>query len=402
MNITEKILHSKHTLLIQPHFHKPQKSRNHSMFCPLPLLKFATFCRDHHKKYHLIEFKRGNDKIRSEDVDLILVTTSFTYYSRQVRDCVQYYKKLYPHAELICGGVYATLLPKHCKEYTGCDEVVVGVVGEVENLIPAYDLVTTDYQILHTSRGCIRNCNFCATYNIEPRYSAKKSIRREVVKKKLIFYDNNLLSNPHVDNILNELIRLRKHKKIRYCEAQSGIDARLLTQEIADKLYKAGFKNIQFAWDGYYKEKEDIHEAIHKLHKAGYRVHEIKVFILYNYHIPYTECEKKRAYLSRCGVQVTPCRYIPPYATNDGYNPYKKQQERTEYYIHVEWTDKQIRQFKRNCRQHNICKRFHQPYWTRAIEKKKIPILEVEKILQLTEDKAEQQGIFNPNKEQTI
>lgn len=400
MTFLTRLKNAEYVLLVQPRFHKAQKSRNHSDFCPLPLLKFASYLRDHSVPFTLVQHADDEEMDLPPVVDVVLCTTSFTYYSSAVRDCVQYYRTRYPNAEIICGGIYATLLPQHCKEYTGCDTVIRGVVEEVEAYPPEYDLVCVDYQILHTSRGCIRNCDFCATYKIEPMYKCKRSIRKEITKKRLIFYDNNLLANPYFENILHELIRLRRHRKITYCEAQSGIDARLLTETIAEKLYQAGFRNIQFAWDGHYSEKEDIKRTVTLLTNAGYRPHEIKVFILYNYKISYNECEKKRAFLSRLGVQTTPCRYIPPSATRDGYNPYKRQQTSEEYYIHTGWTDAQVRAFKRNCRQHNICKRYNWKYWTRKAEKKQISKEERKTIQTLTVEQAQRKGYFISDKEQ--
>ena len=68
-------------------------------------------------------------------------------------------------------------MPEHCKD-SGCDEVFVGVDHEAENFIPSYDLVNINYQIMHTSRGCIRKCEFCGTWKIEPEFISKKNYKR--------------------------------------------------------------------------------------------------------------------------------------------------------------------------------------------------------------------------------
>lgn len=72
-----------------------------------------------------------------------------------MRESVSFYKQLYPNATIQVGGIYATLMPDHCKEYTGCDVVYSGQFGNAEKCQPAYDLVNVDYQIIHGMRGML-------------------------------------------------------------------------------------------------------------------------------------------------------------------------------------------------------------------------------------------------------
>jgi hypothetical protein len=65
---------------------------------------------------------------------------------------------MFPRAKVIVGGIYASLMPEHCKEYTGCDEVFQGVHEAAEKCPPAYDLIfkgPIPYQVIHSSRGCV-------------------------------------------------------------------------------------------------------------------------------------------------------------------------------------------------------------------------------------------------------
>ena len=96
--------------------------------------------------------------------DLICVTSSFTYWSKYVKNAVTYCKRKYgKDVPVLVGGIYASLLKDHCKEYTGCDDVIFGTIEGADKCKPAYDLVDVDYQIVHTTRGCIRQCGFCGT-----------------------------------------------------------------------------------------------------------------------------------------------------------------------------------------------------------------------------------------------
>ena len=93
-----------------------------------------------------------------------------------------------------------------------------------------------------------------------------------IKKRKLVFYDNNLLANSHIDKILGELAeyRTKKGHPLR-CESQSGFDLRLLTQERAKLLKDAHFVNPRIAWDGRYKTWPKVKDAIGLLEKAGYK-----------------------------------------------------------------------------------------------------------------------------------
>lgn len=191
---------TKNVLLVEPNFPIPNKSRNHSNFLPIGLLKIAAYLKSKNINVKLIRFEENknedygqvtfdmpNKKKEEFNPDLICVTSIFTYWSKYVKNAVFYYKNKFKGVPILVGGVYASLMPEHCKKYTKCNDVIQGPIPEAENLIPDYDLVDVDYQIIHTSRGCIRKCGFCGTYIIEPEWHCKKSIKDEIIKKKLVF-----------------------------------------------------------------------------------------------------------------------------------------------------------------------------------------------------------------------
>lgn len=391
----------KRVLLVEPDFPIPNKSRNHSNFLPIGLLKIASYLREKKSvNVKLIRFEEKEDEdyyqtaldfkmdnSTNDEPDLIFVTSIFTYWSKHVIRAVLHYKNKYPRAKVIVGGIYASLMPKHCLANTHCDEIVMGPIPEVEECPPAYDLVDVDYQIIHTSRGCIRKCGFCGTYIIEPVWDCKSSIKEEIEEnqkrqyehnkkplKKIIFYDNNLLANEHIENILDDLIELKKEKKITYVESQSGFDGRILMEKpyLADKLKKAGFKNPKIAWDHSLKQAPKIKEQIDLLINAGFTAKEISIFMIYNYELPYEEMEEKRQLCAEWKVQITDCRYRPLDAEDDNYSSYKREQGPEDYHIHTEsgWTDAKVRKFRRNIRRHNICMRHEMEYHSTILERK--------------------------------
>ena len=351
-------------LLVEPNFPIPPKSKNHRDFLPIGLLKLASYHRDKGDKIKLV---RGNQHFPSFYPNQIKITSLFTYWSNYVWESVKFYKKTYPKAKVIVGGIYASLMPDHCRK-SGCDEVFVGVDNRVEKFKPAYDLVDVDYQIVHTSRGCLRKCKFCGTWKIEPEFTYKNSIKDEVCSNRVIFYDNNLLANPYINDILKELKNAKHNGRVVYSESQCGIDGRLLTLEAAKLLKQARFLNPRIAWDHGYNQRNMIKKQINMLVEAGYPAKEIYVFMIYNFEPDYYEMLKKLKQCKRWGVQIADCRYRPLNQTFEHYNP-RERQTNKDYYIHPKWTDKQIKLFRKKVRRQNITIRHGFDFYSHELER---------------------------------
>ncbi|MCP3682888.1 MAG: Fe-S oxidoreductase [bacterium] len=352
-------------LLVEPDFPIPNKSKNHSNFLPIGLLKLAAYYR---KKGHKIKLNRGNHPAGFYP-DRILVTSLFTYWSKYVKETVQYYKKCYPKARIEVGGIYATLMPEHCKRQTGCDKVFIAQHKGADKCFPAYDLVNVDYQIIHGMRGCTNKCPFCGIWKIERKgFKNAEQIKKEISSNRIIFYDNNMLVNPYIEEILKMLANTTNNGKVLHCECQSGFDGRVLMQKphLAEMLKKARFENIRVAWDFPCTEKnlQMVEGWIELLENAGYKRKDIYIFMIYNWDYPHSHMELKREKCYELGVQIADCRYRPLNQTFDMYNPRADNQTNEDYYIHPNWTDAEIRRFRKNVRKHNICIR-HKIPWDR-------------------------------------
>lgn len=366
-------------LLVEPQFPTKTKSKNHKNFLPIGLLKLASY---YENKSYDVELVRGKAKPTNFEIPSIIeITSLFTYWSEQVWDCVKFYRDLFPDSkttEIRIGGIYASLrfdgpdFNAKCQKY----EVTPfkGVQKDADKFPPDYRLVMNgenniDYQIVHSSRGCFRHCAFCGTWIIEPEFEPKNSIKNiiehglELGLRNLVFYDNNLLYNPHIKELLKELIELKSQRKIGWCESQSGFDGRLLEKdpELAELIKKARFRNIRIAWDNGLEDKPAIKNQIEILVKAGYNTKDISVFMIYNFDITYEDMIKKLEYCKTLGVQITDCRYRPLEIDYDNYLPHMRNgQPEGGYYIHKKagWTDKKIRDFRKQVRQHNIWVRY--------------------------------------------
>ena len=352
-------------LLVQPAFPRSAKSNNHAGFLPIGLLKLAAYQRSRGDKVRLV---RGSVPTPGFRPHRILVTSLFTYWASYVKDSVLHYKQLYPRAKVTVGGIYASLMPEHCRSYTGCDRVFVGIHHGAERQPPAYDLVDAPHQIIHASRGCPRRCRFCGSWIIHPSFSAKASVRREIIARRILFYDDNLLLNPNIESILDELASVRIRGRPLRCECQPGLDGRVLLQRpyLAKLLKGAGFVYPRIAWDGPLADRKNIAEQLRILTRAGFRRNNTFIFILYNWNIPFEQVEAKRRACKKWGVQIADCRFRPLDRVEDQYRPGapgRVSQTNSDYYIHEPvWTDAQIRQFRKNVREQNISLRCGAPY----------------------------------------
>jgi hypothetical protein len=345
-------------LLVQPRFPIPSKSLNHKDYLPVGLLKLATW---HRQSGNSVALSLGDLRLDCDPQE-ILVTSLFTYWADHVRRSVQECRAVYPKARIAVGGIYASLQPEHCKAFTGCDDVFVGL-HEAETCVPDYSLVETDFQIVHASRGCVRSCKFCGTHIIEPRFVPKSSVKSEIVKNHIVFYDNNFLANPYVEILLREIAELRLHGRVVTCESQSGFDGRILLRhpDYARLLKAAHFRNPRIAWDSGLKDAGRVEDQVSILVEAGFQRKEIQVFMLYNHDLSPEELMKKVERCFQLGVQVSDCRFRPLDRFSDGYNPRAASQGHNDYYVHAGWTDQAIRTLRRTVRSNNICVRYAIP-----------------------------------------
>jgi hypothetical protein len=289
----------------------------------------------------------------------ILITSLFTYWSNEVHVAARYYHGRYPTADIEVGGIYASLMPDHCRRMLPFAQVRQGLYqdGAAESVRVDFSLLqeNLDYQIVHTTRGCTRHCSFCGTWRIEPEFTFKRSILSEIQKPRLVFYDNNFLANPHVDDILGELAQFRLARGRRLtCESQSGFDLRLLTPARAQLLRAARFQYPRIAWDGPYADWPKVRERVDILKEVGYGRKDIFVFMIFNHHLSYEEMKAKLDACRRWKVRVIDCRYRPLDQTFDNYVPGPKAQTGADYYIHPMWTDMQVRRFRQAVRHQNI------------------------------------------------
>ncbi|GEM_PF-260853 len=283
-------------LLVQPYYY--------TRYPPLGLLKLSAY---HKARGDSVGFVRGCGPVGFEP-DTIYLTSLFTYAWKPVHDAAAYYRTRFPRAKIVLGGIYATLMPDHAR-LAAVDEVHVGLFDEAEDLLPDYSLVDYwDSSIMFGTRGCIRKCAFCAVPRLEGKVSGPARGIGHLIKpghEKVILWDNNILGVPNWQEVVEELKALGVA-----VDFNQGLDARLITDEVANTLKGLKMYPIRMAYD-HPSEKKGLEQAIPALTAAGFRKKSIVVYTLFNFtDTPEDFFHRVRDLLS-WGVVSYPMRYEP-------------------------------------------------------------------------------------------
>lgn len=153
---------SKNILLVHP-----ARSRNYyTTYPPLGLLKYAQYHRSRGDTVHLV---RGPSS-RLYNPNIIYITSLFTYSWRPVHDCIRAYRKRYPKAHILVGGIYASLLPEKIREeFNDSIEIKAGVDPTLDDIMPDYSLFPKwDTSLIISSQVARANALFAQYKNLSP------------------------------------------------------------------------------------------------------------------------------------------------------------------------------------------------------------------------------------------
>lgn len=153
----------------------------------------------------------------------------------------------------------------------------------------------------YTSRGCIRNCSFCAVPKIEGALVELKDW-----EPKPIVCDNNLLacSLGHFDKVIDSL------KHLPNVDFNQGLDARLLKQHHIDRLRELNLHCARLAWDNIHLEST-VMAAVDRLLTAGLPKGKIRVYVLVGFDDTPDDALYRCQRLKDKGILPNPQRYQP-------------------------------------------------------------------------------------------
>jgi radical SAM superfamily enzyme YgiQ (UPF0313 family) len=262
--------------------------------------------------------------------DEVWISSIMSYWWQSTRDVVLLCQEYYPKAQIRIGGIYPTLAPDHATERLGLPNPLV-ISGETLDLanqeqmsrhlivkgeIPAAnDLPLNlalysdagaphpDYTILTTSRGCPRDCEYCAAYVLSGRKIRARSVSSVIEEigakyeqgvRDFCFYEDNLLmAKKNFKEILQLIIENKRELKGIELHSPEGLEIRLVDAELARLMKEAGFRRVylplesinhdfisRFERDFY--SLQDFEMAVRAFEQAGFtKPQDINVFVLF-------------------------------------------------------------------------------------------------------------------------
>jgi hypothetical protein len=194
-------------------------------------------------KYFRNYYRRGKYR-ENPKWDRVCITTLFTFHWKITIETIELAKSMVKDLnELWVGGVLATVLHDEVKKETNIKTYKglldkPGILDDNEYII---DQLPLDYSILdeidykypesnayygYMTRGCVRKCDFCAVWKLEPHYKNYipmkdniKEIKREYGEQRnLLLLDNNVLASKCFVDIIKEIKKSGFTKGAKFVE----------------------------------------------------------------------------------------------------------------------------------------------------------------------------------------
>jgi len=318
---------SNHPLLIEPKYNRK--------YLPLGLAKISSYFKKQNKS---IIFSRK--VIAEKEIDLVCITSLFTYDSAKVNECIEKALYLYPKHNIILGGIYASLMHKQLEKKYPNIKIFNGYSKILDQYIPDYetdwdiDDKWKDYSLTFTTRGCPNKCAYCAVWRIEPNIWVNPTWKESVnVDKKIAMISDNNLSNfpEHLKDVVNHIKEVKKKAMF-----DNGFDCKLINPDIAKLLgsIKYAKMGMRLAFD---RIEEDgvFQDAINLLISNGVAKSNIMAYCLFNFNDTPLEANYRMEECKRLGIRPYPTQYQP-----------LNRLSRNDVFVAKHWTLNLLRKFR--------------------------------------------------------
>ncbi len=280
--------------------------------------------------------------------DIILISTFMTYWYKGVVETAQLCRKIWPGVPVFTGGIYATLMPEHCRTATGADHVVKGEAWDYLNryfsksALPVCDKspcdedflmeseVWKDAAVLRLNTGCPMRCSYCASSMIagfsegspDAVFNQFRAIHKKYGTVNFAFYDDALLFKkdkillPFLEKVIASGIEANFY-------VPNAVHIDFLDSESVKLMRKAGFREIRLGFEssdpefhknnGRKYDEGTFPSVIEKLKSGGFSErNEIIIYILAG--LPgqlRDEVLNTVKYLSGFNVRISVSEYSP-------------------------------------------------------------------------------------------
>ncbi|OGI08099.1 MAG: hypothetical protein A2Y40_09780 [Candidatus Margulisbacteria bacterium GWF2_35_9] len=220
--------------------------------------------------------------IKAFSPDVIGISCNFTAYFNATTQLIRKIKKIFPAIQIVIGGYHATIYEKEIlKKHLEIDAIVKGPDESAfleaihaeppttsscfSTQYPDRSLLTESHYKMHkqnftfitATRGCPKNCSFCTVSSMHGRTFVTRPVERIIHEmldcynnyhiRVFDFEDDNLSLNRTWFNQLLEEICLNFPKKDIVLYAMNGISIETLSSDILDKMWRAGFRNLNIS-----------------------------------------------------------------------------------------------------------------------------------------------------------
>lgn len=214
-----------HILLVEPDYN--------NKYPPIGLMKIATYYKG---KGDSVEFYKGKAPFQLiSKMDRIYITSIFTFFFDITVDTILHYLNYIDKSRVYIGGIAVTLMQEEFKSKTKVENILTGqlvdsyVLGyndhiNIDTLPLDYDIlddIEYDYGVIdnffaYTTRGCPRQCDFCAVKTLEPNFEETNNIVNQITyvrnnfgdKRNLMLMDNNIFFSKKLEDICSDLLTL--------------------------------------------------------------------------------------------------------------------------------------------------------------------------------------------------
>lgn len=286
-------------------------------------------------------------KLKEVNPDLIFITSGMTYWYKGVIEAVNLSKEIYPDTPVVTGGIYATLMPEHCKTQTYSDYVVSGnTISDIKTILSDHSLpepsggipsaplmiegVWKDAGVIRLNEGCPFHCDYCASNllcssfaagNAETAFETLAEMHERFDTGNFAFYDDALLINSSQSiNPFLELV-IKKELPVKFY-LPNAVHLQFLDKETAKLMKRAGFQEIRLGYESSstsfhsnYDDKfsgNDLPRVVETLKNVGFTSNSITAYVLGGLpDQPFRDVERSIKTASSTGIKVSLAEYSP-------------------------------------------------------------------------------------------